>query len=59
MRPSASDQHPPVHCAVCRKEIHQGEHRLEVPWRGGHYLVCCPSCAAKFKAAPEAHVTEP
>jgi len=57
---SSSDfaRRPPAQCVVCQKEIHAGEDRQEVPWRGGHYLVCCPTCAAKFKAAPATHVPD-
>lgn len=45
-------------CRVCLKEIHAGEARATVHYRGGHYVVCCPSCAREFKAAPHQYVCE-
>lgn len=54
-----SERPQSVRCLVCQKEIHASEERHEVHWRGGHYVVCCPSCAAKFRASPDIFVTEP
>jgi YHS domain-containing protein len=54
-----SPRPPSVRCLVCQKEIHATEQRLDVHWRGGHYVVCCPSCAAQFRASPETYVVEP
>ncbi len=59
MTSTGSPLHPTVRCVVCQKEIHAAERRLEVHWRGGHYAVCCPSCAATFRAAPGMYVVAP
>ncbi len=59
MASTGSLDRPSVRCVVCQKEIHAAESRLEVHWRGGHYAVCCPSCAAAFRAAPAMYVVEP
>ncbi len=59
MTSTGSPGQPSVRCVVCQKEIQAAEHRLEVHWRGGHYVVCCPSCAATFRAAPGMYVVGP
>jgi YHS domain-containing protein len=49
----------PVRCVVCQKEIRAAESRLDVHWRGGHYVVCCPSCARQFGTSPATYVPAP
>lgn len=41
---------------VCRKFMHVDKDVIDVPYRGSHYTVCCPSCAKKFKAALWEHI---
>jgi hypothetical protein len=41
-----------LRCRVCWKAMRPDEQVLEVAYRGAHYPVCCPSCAAKFRASP-------
>jgi YHS domain-containing protein len=49
--------HPIIgQCRVCLKEMHAFERRSTVHYRGAHYVVCCPSCAAKFNASPQEYV---
>ena len=41
-----------LRCRVCLKAVRPDDRILEVAYRGAHYPVCCPSCAAKFRASP-------
>lgn len=56
----ALERRTPVRrCRVCLKRISEGEDHLTVHYRGGDYPLCCPSCAAKFQAAPLEYVGDP
>ena len=42
-----------VRCKVCMKRMEPGEERVKVLHHGLEYIVCCPSCAEKFRREPE------
>jgi YHS domain-containing protein len=48
-----------VRCRVCLKTVRADEDHLTVHYRGTDHVVCCPSCASKFQAAPLEYVGEP
>ena len=50
---------PAGRCRVCLKTIRADEDHLTVHYRGTHYVVCGPSCASKFQAAPLEYAGEP
>jgi len=56
MKSDVSEAHEqqrlPVRCRVCLKTVRAGEDHLTVHYRGANYIVCCPSCASTFQAAP-------
>lgn len=43
-------------CVVCTKEIRPEEKQFREYYGGMNYPVCCPSCGAKFKAAPREYM---
>jgi YHS domain-containing protein len=48
-----------LRCRVCLKTVGADEDHLTAHYRGTNYIVCCPSCASKFQAAPLEYVGEP
>ena len=44
---------PTIRCKVCTKKIGPAEERTKVFYGGEEYIVCCPSCAEKFRREPQ------
>jgi YHS domain-containing protein len=44
---------PTIRCKVCTKKIQPSEERTKVFHGGVEYIVCCPSCAEKFRREPQ------
>ena len=47
------EEPPAVRCKVCTKRIVLAEERVKVLHHGVEYIVCCASCAEKFRREPE------
>lgn len=43
-------------CKVCAKLVRAWEDHVNVFYAGTNHLVCCASCAAKFKAHPSQYL---
>ena len=43
-------------CIVCSKQIHAGEDYLSEFCESTNYVVCCASCAEKFRAHPKQYI---
>jgi YHS domain-containing protein len=45
-----------IRCVVCAKRIRLDDEVIEIHHAGTAHRFCCPSCAAKFEAAPENYI---
>lgn len=57
-RDSRSQPRTWAQCRVCLKPLRGYEEYVSVHYRGVPYVVCCPSCAAVFRGAPEDYIGE-
>lgn len=48
-----------IRCVVCAKRIRPDDKVFEIHHAGTAHRVCCPSCAAKFEAAPRDYIIPP
>jgi YHS domain-containing protein len=44
---------PVVRCIVCTKKIGPSEEHVKTLHQGMQYIVCCVSCAEKFRKEPQ------
>ena len=54
--PSEVHSRAVLRCKVCAKRLSLSDEHLKVYQGGTYHLVCCPSCAAKFEAAPASYI---
>lgn len=43
-------------CVVCAKQIHIGEQYWTEFYDNSNHVVCCASCAEKFRARPKQYI---
>jgi YHS domain-containing protein len=43
-------------CKVCAKKIGPSEERVRIWHHGSEYIVCCATCAEKFRSEPQLHI---
>lgn len=51
-------EEPTVRCKVCAKKIGPAEERVQILHHGLEYVVCCASCAEKFRREPPLYTVE-
>lgn len=49
---------PTVRCKVCAKKMGPSEERVQILHQGLEYIVCCASCAEKFRREPQLYTVK-